>query len=336
MVLRLPVEPMLAQARDQLPPPGALPGGLIFQPKFDGYRVLLLTPGSGSEQVLLQTRRGAFIQARFPDLVQAAAALPGDLILDGELVVLEGEHLSFEALQRRAASGGRTARQLAEQKPAHFIVFDVLQFDGQELLREPYSRRRAALEHLFAERALAPPWTLCPETSDVHQAQDWLDYWTRVPGVEGLVIRGREQRYLPGVRGWYKVRRRDTTEAVIGAITGIAEHPQSVVLGRYDQDGLLRPVARSTQLHPARCLAEQLHPAAPGQAWEGVRFTASWRSRAPLDVTLVMPLLVAEIAVDTAQASGVWRHPVRFVRLRADMTSADLPAFGEGAVTGGG
>ncbi|MGW1053522.1 hypothetical protein [Streptomyces sp. NPDC002521] len=33
MVLRPPVEPMLAQARDQMPPPGALPGGLVFQPQ---------------------------------------------------------------------------------------------------------------------------------------------------------------------------------------------------------------------------------------------------------------------------------------------------------------
>ncbi|MEU6772641.1 hypothetical protein [Streptomyces sp. NPDC046759] len=52
------------------------------------------------------------------------------------------EQLSFEALQRRAASSGRTAVRLAEELPAHFIAFDVLQADGQELLGEPYGRRR--------------------------------------------------------------------------------------------------------------------------------------------------------------------------------------------------
>ncbi|MBT2401586.1 hypothetical protein [Streptomyces sp. ISL-100] len=45
--------------------------------------------------------------------------------------------------------------------PAHFIAFDVLQIDGQELLAEPYARRRVVLEGLFTEHGLTPPWTLC-------------------------------------------------------------------------------------------------------------------------------------------------------------------------------
>jgi ATP-dependent DNA ligase len=72
MVLRPPVEPMLAQPRDRLPPPGALPGGLVFQPKFDGYRALVYTPCPAPGPLLIQSRRGALIHARFPDLVQAA------------------------------------------------------------------------------------------------------------------------------------------------------------------------------------------------------------------------------------------------------------------------
>ncbi|MFD5098324.1 hypothetical protein [Streptomyces albidochromogenes] len=44
VVLRPPVEPMLAQARETAPGPGVLPGGLAFEAKFDGYRCLLFTP----------------------------------------------------------------------------------------------------------------------------------------------------------------------------------------------------------------------------------------------------------------------------------------------------
>ncbi|MER6976038.1 ATP-dependent DNA ligase, partial [Streptomyces carpinensis] len=112
MVLRPPVEPMLAQARDSLPPPSALPGDLVFQPKWDGFRAILFTPCPGPGSVLLQSRRGSLIQTRFPDLVRAATVLPDGLVLDGELVVWAGEQLSFEALQRRAASSGRTAARL--------------------------------------------------------------------------------------------------------------------------------------------------------------------------------------------------------------------------------
>ncbi|MDX3526316.1 ATP-dependent DNA ligase [Streptomyces sp. ID05-39B] len=334
MVLQPPVEPMLAQARDQLPPPSALPGEPVFQPKWDGFRALVFTPCPAPGPVLIQSRRGALIQARFPDLVHAAARLPDGLVLDGELLVWAGEHLSFEALQRRAASQRRTAARLAEQMPAHFVVFDALQIDGHELLRTPYRERRARLETVFAEHHLVDPWTLCPETGDVAMAQEWLMSWTEVPGLEGLIIRGSQQHYLPGARALIKIRRRDTTEGIIGAITGTLRRPRSLVLGRYDRDGILRAVARSTQLQPGqlRHLADHLIAAKRGHPWEGVRFTTTWGSRTPLDVVLVEPELVAEIYVDTAQDRGVWRHPARYVRLREDMTPGDVAAFGHGAV----
>ncbi len=324
---------MLAQARDTVPAPGALPGELRFQPKFDGYRAIVFTPWPAPAPLLVQSRRGSLLQSRFPDLVASAAHLPSGLVLDGELVVWAEEKMSFEALQRRAVSGGRTAARLAAEAPAHFIAFDVLQIDGQELLHVTYGERRARLERLFADHRLSAPWTLCPETTDLATAQEWLTSWTQVPGVEGLVIRGSGQRYLPGARALYKMRRRDTTEAVVGAITGTVRRPQTLVLGRLDAAGALRAIGRSTPLRPdaARGLAERLRPAGPGHPWEGVRFTTSWGSRTPLDVVLVEPELVAEITVDTALERGAWRHPVRFARLRLDVAVPDVPPFGAGA-----
>lgn len=244
-----------------------------------------------------------------------------------------GDRLSFEELQRRASSGGRTVQQLAAAMPAHFIAFDVLQKDGQELVNEPYERRRAVLEDLFTEHDLTPPWTLCPMTTDPAVAQEWLESWTGVQGVEGLVIKGLGQRYMSGARGWFKVRRRETTEAVIGGVTGTLRRPQLLVLGRYDEDGRLRAVGRTTPLTPdaARQLADHLTEAAPGHPWTGIRFTATWGSREPLDPILVVPDQVVEISADTAVERGAWRHPLRFVRLRMDVTVADVPPFGEGA-----
>nr|WSS73167.1 hypothetical protein OG491_35075 [Streptomyces sp. NBC_01175] len=40
-------------------------------------------------------------------------------------------------------------------------------------------------------------------------------------------------------------------------------------------------------------------------------------------------LLVAEISADVSQDHGVWRHPLRYERLRLDATDADVPPFGE-------
>ena len=184
-MLRPPIEPMLALARDSPPPAGALPGELIYQPKWDGYRALLFTACPASGPMRLQTRRGNLIQDRFPDLVDAAADLPECWVLDGELVVWADGGISFEALQRRAATGGQAAVRYAETMPAHFVIFDVLQADGQQLLQQPYSDRRAHLEALFTERRLAAPWTLCPETADLAVALEWLGDWTDVRRYRG-------------------------------------------------------------------------------------------------------------------------------------------------------
>ncbi|MER8098118.1 ATP-dependent DNA ligase [Streptomyces goshikiensis] len=261
---------MRAQAAEAVPPPG----DPAYEQKFDGHRTLLFTasvPGSG---VLLQSRRGSLIQDRFPDVVAAAAEqLPAGLVLDGELLVWDTEAgaLSFEGLQRRAAARCRSAVTLAARLPAYYVAFDVLQSDGQELLHLPYRDRRARLEDLFANYALTAPWTLCPMTADLTTAREWLESWTDVSGVEGVVVKGRSQRYLPGYRGWTKIRRRDTTEAVVSAVTGTLTRPQLLILGRHDQAGRLRAVGRTVPLRPeqARQVAEHLAPAGPGHPWTG-------------------------------------------------------------------
>ncbi|MFJ8982604.1 hypothetical protein [Streptomyces sp. NPDC102282] len=92
---------MLAQARETLPPlgTGPGPGGMAVQPKSDGFRALFYTPLRDGDPVLLQTRRGALVQDRFPDLAAAAQSLPNGLVLDGELAVLDPDgQLSFTAL----------------------------------------------------------------------------------------------------------------------------------------------------------------------------------------------------------------------------------------------
>ncbi|MFD7788875.1 hypothetical protein ACFV4Q_38215 [Streptomyces nojiriensis] len=55
-------------------------------------------------------------------------------------------------------------------------------------------------------------------------------------------------RHLPGYRGWTKIRRRDTTEMIVGAVIGTLTRPQLLVLGRHDTDGRLRPVGRTVRL----------------------------------------------------------------------------------------
>ncbi|MGW2997395.1 hypothetical protein ACWDA9_38930 [Streptomyces sp. NPDC001193] len=176
-------------------------------------------------------------------------------------------------------------------------------------------------------------------TTDLASAQDWLETWTDVSGVEGLVVKPLTSKYLPNTRGWTKVRRRDATETIVGAITGTLTRPQLLVVGRHDQNGRLRAVGRTVPLRPdaARQVTEHLTAAAPGHPWEGVRFSATWGSRDVLDTTLVHPALVAEVSADRAiDHGGIYRHPLRFQRLRLDVGLEGVPRFGEGPAAAAG
>ncbi|MEV7730130.1 hypothetical protein AB0P15_36270 [Streptomyces sp. NPDC087917] len=151
----------------------------------DGCR----TPSGLADEERAEARR----RLTFPDLVAAAGQLPDGLVLDGEVLAWDVElgALSFEGLQRRAAARARTAPALTARLPALYLAFGILQADGVELLTLRQRERRQRLEVLFAARALTSPWTLCPMTTDEATAREWLEAWTDVIGVEGLVAKPR-------------------------------------------------------------------------------------------------------------------------------------------------
>ncbi|MEV6781165.1 ATP-dependent DNA ligase [Streptomyces sp. NPDC051098] len=314
--------PMAAQALERLPAPGALPGGMVFEPKYDGYRLLVFVHRG---EVFLQSRNLRDLTGAFPEIVGAAAALGEDVVLDGEIVIHTEGRLNFAALQQRLNRRPATARRLAIEQPAHFIAFDMLEHQGTNMMAWPYAERRAALKSFFQGHDLHTPWQLTPATTDRDLAEQWLTEWGGL-GVEGVVAKGSEQPYLPGRRGWFKIKARDTAEAIVGAVTGPVARPNMLLLGRYTRGGRLRLVARTTHLPLALRdeIGPLLTPAGPGHPWWKTRLTVTWGSREPLSFTCVEPENVVEFLGDTAIDAGRWRHAVRTQRLRGDLTPEDV------------
>jgi ATP-dependent DNA ligase len=138
------------------------------------------------------------------------------MLLDGELVVWAQGRLDFTALQQRLVAGRRLVELVAE-RPTSLVVFDLLRANGEDLMARPWSERRARLEAVMADTRA--PLQLCPATTDRQEALVWFDAWAAL-GVEGLVAKGQGQPYMPGRRGWLKVRHRHGAEAVVGAVVG--------------------------------------------------------------------------------------------------------------------
>ncbi|MEU1457164.1 ATP-dependent DNA ligase [Streptomyces avermitilis] len=167
--------------------------GWAAEPKWDGFRALVCVDAG---RVVLRSRRGIEMAASFPEVVAGAVQLPGATALDGELVVWDAAgRLAFERLQSRLVRRGAGAARAAEEWPAHFVAFDLLQLFGTDMTGWPYRRRRAALESMFAARRLSAPWTLCPSATEADVVREWL---TWAPGgMEGVVF--KVGRHLPPV-----------------------------------------------------------------------------------------------------------------------------------------
>ena len=110
------IEPMKAKPVDA-PSPGS---DWEYELKFDGYRALALKSGA---KVDLLSSNGKSFNARFPEIAEGVAQLPGkQLILDGEIVALDAEgRSSFQKLQAYALG--------TEKPPLAYYVFDLLRED---------------------------------------------------------------------------------------------------------------------------------------------------------------------------------------------------------------
>lgn len=97
---------MAAHALARLPAPGAMPGGMVFEPKYDGYRMLVFVHGG---KVFLQSRNLRDLTGALPEIAEAAGALGKDVVLDGEVVIHTGGRLDFSALQQRLTRHPATA-----------------------------------------------------------------------------------------------------------------------------------------------------------------------------------------------------------------------------------
>ena len=91
-----PVQPMLAKSVKGIPDP-AKHGGLVFEPKWDGFRCIVFRDG---DEVELASRNTKPLTRYFPEVVEAVkASLPQRCVLDGEIFVAIGDRLEFEKLQ---------------------------------------------------------------------------------------------------------------------------------------------------------------------------------------------------------------------------------------------
>jgi len=295
--------------------------------KYDGIRAQV---HKSAEGVKMFSRTLDAI-TEFPELERPVAALPGELILDGEILAWHGARpLPFTELQKRL---GRKQMDLWLQQdiPVKFVAFDLLYQDGELLLDMPLAERRKRLEGIFsgggsgtgatsteAVIRLAPV-TLCDSAESIEKTFRE----TLAAGHEGVMAKAPQSLYTPGRRGgaWFKLKEAYATLDVVVTAVEYGHGRRHSVLSDYTF--AIRDGERLLNI---------------GKAYSGLtdaeirEYTAIFTEITMEDQGFrrsVEPKIVIEVAFNNIQkstrhASGFALRFPRIVRFRPDKSAAEI------------
>jgi bifunctional non-homologous end joining protein LigD len=206
------VEPMLATLTDAAH--FGDESGWAFEMKWDGVRaVAYLAAG----RVKLLSRKGRDDTKAYFDVADELPKIKvKTAILDGEVVVTDAAgRPNFGLLQHRInLTKPADIERTAKTYPAQLMLFDILELNGQSLIKKTYEERREILENLIppepGSRIQVPPIF----EGDLRAALETADQLR----LEGVVAKRRNSIYQPGRRThiWLKIKLHRAQEVVIG------------------------------------------------------------------------------------------------------------------------
>jgi DNA ligase D-like protein (predicted ligase) len=299
-------EPMLAAmgSKDDLEKEG-----YIYEPKLDGTRALCYV----NSTMKFLNRRGHEITERYPEFSFRDQIKARSCVLDGELIVYDNRgNPSFHLLQKREQSKPSIAKFLSIQHPATYVVFDILELDGKELLSTRLDERKKIMHAVLREGH---------HMQSIAFTKDGRKLWSVVEQrkLEGVMAKRSNSYYEPGKRSdaWLKIKALKTIDCVLLGYTSEIRTISALALGLFFGDEL-RYVGRVGTGFTEKYL-EELRPVLDGMLAETPP-VASYPNEPA--ITWIRPELIAEVEILELTRDKHLRAP-SFRRLRNDKDIKD-------------
>jgi ATP-dependent DNA ligase len=320
--IRLPIQPPYPPAEAKSV--SEIPEGedWSYEPKWDGFRCLAFKSG---KQVLLQSKAGQPLGRYFPELVKALAELPEkQFVLDGEIVIYSGEHLSFDDLLLRIHPAESRIRKLSAETPATLMCFDLLvNSGGKSLVDLPFRERRSKLEQFFQNVKGNKTVRLSPASTSKKEAEKWMRE-LGVIGFDGVIAKKLDEPYRSGERtAMVKIKRIRTADCVVGGFrySEKSDGIGSLLLGLYNEEGLLDHVGFSSSFNAEQrqelkgIVEPSISP--PGFTGHAPGGPSRWSTKRSTEWQPLKPKLVCEVQYDHF-SGGRFRHGTKFLRWRPE------------------
>lgn len=193
--------------------PTLLQMGIVVEPKYNGFRLSLQKRGG---KVLIYTEdEKRDLSKTLPGLVADLRKLPGDFVLDGEGMAVDGDG---NFIPRRDLAQFR-GKKPVDDSGLKIPIFDTLYVsEGGNLTTKTQVERRRKLETLLrrakADRFFISPFKIAKSKAELSAALDWA---IRQPGSEGAMLKGVEATYSLGGENdlWAKFKSSRSLKAIV-------------------------------------------------------------------------------------------------------------------------
>jgi bifunctional non-homologous end joining protein LigD len=163
----------------------------LHEIKYDGYRIQIHI-NAGKKKVY--TRNGLDWTKRF-SVIAGALDIPGQAIIDGEVVVIHEGRTNFSELQAELA-GGKQDRLI-------YYAFDLLWRDG-DMRPRPQVERKLALSDLIGENDIGLPVLYSEHLTG--DGQEMFEHAAKL-NWEGIISKNANAPYRSGRNeGWLKIK----------------------------------------------------------------------------------------------------------------------------------
>ncbi len=309
------VKPMLATLVDD---PFDDPGW-IFEVKWDGYRTIAYIEEGDVE---LSSRNNKSFTEKYYPITSALKEWKFDAVIDGEIMVLNEKGISnFGALQNwRSEADGQLV----------MYVFDILWYEGKNLMGLPLSDRQALLREIFPAGSdiIRLSETFPDKGTEFFEAAENL-------GLEGMIAKKADSIYTPDLRSknWLKIKIHKRQEVIIGGYTineGTGKLFSSLLLG-VNENGRLRFVGKVGTGFTDRLQKQMLETfkpleikTSPFSTEPDINSPTRFRPNPPhAKAVWLKPELVCEVTYAEVTSEGVFRHP-SFKGLRTDKKATEV------------
>ncbi len=188
--------------------------------KYDGFRMLI---HKFNDKITIYTRRLDNVTKQFPEVVEYVKQhVSGkSFILDSEAVGFDPKTKRYKPFQDISQRIKRKydIEKLRKELPVEVNVFDCIYFEGKNIIKEPFEKRKKIIEKIIKQE----PWKIKLAgsiiTADEKKAEEFYKNALK-NGMEGIIMKKLNSNYQPGSRVGTWVKFKPVQEPLDLVITG--------------------------------------------------------------------------------------------------------------------